>query len=63
MDSAVAVRVCDRVQSCRTLSRVESEPFQYHAPSEKPFRTPSTEIYGIEKVKPLHGTIVLLGHH
>jgi len=45
------------------LVYIWSEPFQYHALSKKPFPIPLTGKYAIEKVKPLHGTITLLGHH
>jgi len=41
----------------------QGEPFQYDALGVKPFRIPFTEKYAIEKVKPLHGTITLFGHH
>ena len=44
-------------------SQWRGEPFQYHALGVKPFRIPLTEKYAIEKVKPLHGTITLFGHH
>jgi len=36
---------------------------EYHALGGQPFQVPSTEKFTIEKVKPLHGTITLFGHH
>jgi len=39
------------------------KPFEYHALSVKPFRTPLTEKCAIEKVKPLQRIISPLTHH
>jgi len=65
----VGVRAAQRSTSTYSGTQLDKpeegrgEPFQYHALGVKPFRIPLTEKYAIEKVKPLHGTITLFGHH